>query len=171
VLRTHDYDEQLPDELARLLTLDAPVVQGRACPQTRTAHDGNVLDFRAEHVRALATPGHAPHCRSIVWREHVFCGGMLTALACPHHRVAGNPAALWGSVTPRLFTLPYGTLLFVSLARRAQAVGTVFKQRLCHPWLARRCRDTFVAHMSSLARLAAASPFPHHEHTRSRDPL
>jgi sulfur dioxygenase len=151
VLRTHDHDGQLPGELNRLARLGAPLVQGRACPGAQRPADGAELSFGGEHVRVIETPGHTADCLSFVWRDRVFCGGLLAVDACPRQPAPAQPAALWDSVTQRIFTLPDETLLFAGHERRARAVSTVLEQRRWHPCFAGLTRDGFFARMGSLA--------------------
>lgn len=146
VLRTHEHDAVLPEaERLALATLDAPRVQGRPLP------DGSVT-FGGEVVRTLATPGHTAHCLSFLWRDRLFCGGLLAVDACPFQPRPAVPEALWDSVTREVFTLPVETLLFCGHARASRAVSQVHEQRRTHPWFAGASRDEF------LARVAALTP-------------
>jgi sulfur dioxygenase len=149
VLRTHDHDALLPDEFTRLLRLKAPMVQGRVFEGAQRPADGAVFPFGHEHVRVLHTPGHTANCLSFVWRDRVFCGGLLAVDACPRQPHPAQPEALWDSVTQRIFTLPDETLLFAGHERRARAVSTVLEQRRWNPHFAGMTRDEFFARMGS----------------------
>jgi glyoxylase-like metal-dependent hydrolase (beta-lactamase superfamily II) len=157
VLRTHGHDSAMPGELERLLTLKAPVVQGLVGPGARRPEPDECLPFGGERIQVLETPGHTAHCLSFVWRDRVFCGGLLAGLTCPHQPLPDDPGAMWDSVTQRLFTLPDETLLFSAHARRARAVGTVLEARHWHPWFARRSRDGFLSHVARLRERAEAA--------------
>lgn len=148
VLRTHDHDQQEPAEPDTLSRLGAALVQGRRCTQALRPADGAELSFGDEYVTVMETPGHTPDCLSFVWRDRVFCGGLLAVDACPRQPSPALPAALWDSVHGRIFTLPDETLLFGGHARRARAVGTVLEQRRWHPHFSGQTRDTFVARMT-----------------------
>lgn len=150
VLRTHDHDALLPGEIARLTRLGAPLVQGRACEGALRPAEGAELSFGGEHVRVMETPGHTADCLSFIWRDRVFCGGLLAVDACPRQPEPAQPAALWDSVTQRIFTLPDETLLFAGHERRARAVSTVLEQRRWHPQFAGLTRDEFLAQMARL---------------------
>lgn len=80
----------------------------------------------------------------------MFCGGLLAVDACPRQPVPAQPAALWDSVTQRIFTLPDETLLFAGHERRARAVSTVLEQRRWHPQFAGLTRDEFLTQMAAL---------------------
>ena len=155
VLRTHQHDPLHAQEPAQLARLGAPLVQGAAGDNLRTAHDGDVLPFGHERIRVLATPGHTAGCLSFALRDRLFCGGLLAVDACLHQPIPAQPEALWDSVTQRVFTLPDETLLFAGQERRARAVSTVLEQRRWHPFFAGLSRDEF------LARVAALPHAPH----------
>ena len=113
--------------------------------------DGELLPFGNEHLRVLATPGHTRHCLSFLWRDRLFCGGLLAVDACPHQPCPADPAALWDSVTRRVFTLADETLLFSGHEQRARAVSTVLEQRRWHPHFAQGSRDAFLARAAALS--------------------
>ena len=150
VLRTHHHDQLKPDEPSLLAQLAAPLVQGDASGDARTAIDGEVFPFGDELIRALATPGHTSGCLSFAWRDRLFCGGLLAVDTCPHQPRPSAPAALWDSVTQRVFTLPNETLLFAGHERGARALSTVLEQRRGHPFFTGLTRDEFLAQMAAL---------------------
>ena len=129
VLRTHEHDALFPGEFDALVRLGAPIVQGAPRAGAQLPADGELLPFGNEHLRVLATPGHTRHCLSFLWRDRLFCGGLLAVDACPHQPCPADPAALWDSVTRRVFTLADETLLFSGHEQRARAVSTVLEQR------------------------------------------
>ncbi len=146
LLRTHQHDDQLPGEAAALDTLGAPRIQqrvptGQALPESETG----LLVFGNQHLRVLRTPGHTAGCLSYLWRDRLFCGGLLAVDACPFQPRPALPEALWDSVTQEVFTLPNETLLFSGHARQARAVSTVLEQRRWHPWFGGASRDEFLA--------------------------
>ena len=151
VLRTHEHDELLPGEAEAIAALGAPVVVHRPPAATH-----GVLDFGHEHLRVLSTPGHTAGCLSYLWRDRLFCGGVLAVDACPFQPRPALPEALWDSVTRCIFDLPDETLLFTGHAQNARAVSTVHEARLAHPWFARASRDDFLARVRGEA--AAATP-------------
>lgn len=150
VLRTHQHDVLAPQEPVALARLGATVVQGLASEGVQLARHGDRLVFGNEAVSVLATPGHTASCCSYVWRDRVFCGGLLGVDACPHQPYPEAPEALWDSVRQCLFSLPNETLLFVGHCRHAQAVTTVLQQRRWHPLFAALSRDAFLAHAAAL---------------------
>lgn len=150
VLRTHQHDGLQAQEFSSLARLGAPVVQGEARDGVFQPAEGALLPFGHEFVRVLATPGHTADCLSFVWRDRVFCGGLLAVDACPRQPRPADPAALWDSVTQRVFTLPDETLLFAGHEKRARAVSTVLEQRRWHPFFAGQTRDEYLARVAAL---------------------
>lgn len=157
VLRTHHHDQQHAEEIAQLESLGAPVVQGDRslgnapsrllhCPQ-----DGETLPFGTEFVQVMATPGHTDCCLSYIWRDRVFCGGLLAIEECVHQPFAAAPQKMWDSVTQRIFNLPSETLLFSGHARQAPSVSTVLDQLREPHGVAACTRDEFLARMEQLA--------------------
>ena len=152
VLRTHQHDAVMPNEMAMLAHLGAPIVQGKPALETHSAAAGELLPFGNEVITVHATPGHTLHCLSYSWRDRLFCGGLLYGETCPHQPQPASPQALWDSVRLQVFTLPDETLLFAGHTHRAHAFTTVMEQRRWHPLFAGLSRDEF------LARVAAATP-------------
>jgi sulfur dioxygenase len=140
VLRTHEHDALLGREPAALAALEAPVVQSRL-----PADSSGALVLGHEHLQVLATPGHTAGCLSFLWRDRLFCGGLLSADACPHQPQPALPEAMWHSVMHRVFTLPGETLLFGAHVRHGRAVSQVIDQRRWHPWFGGVSRDEFLA--------------------------
>lgn len=78
--------------------------------------DGQVLKAGSLTLKALATPGHTPACMSFQVGDAVFTGDVLFLDDVGVGRCdfpKGDAAALYDSVTTRLFTLPDETRLFV----------------------------------------------------------
>ncbi len=156
VLRTHHHDQDHPEEVAQLASLGAPVVQGDGllCVALNCAlyrpQDGETLPFGGEVVHVIATPGHTEGCLSYIWRDRVFCGGLLAIEECIHQPFAATPHKLWDSVTLRIFNLPSETLLFSGHARQASSVSTVLDQRRERHSLVACTRDEFLARMNRL---------------------
>lgn len=158
LLRTHQHAPPLPGEFEALVGLGAPLVQGALFRSTHAMADGDVLPFGDERVHVLKTPGHTLECLSFVWRDRVFCGDLLAVDACPQQPYPADAAALWDSVSQRIFTMPDETLLFSGHERRARAVSTVLEQRRWHPLLTGLSRDVFLARAAALLPQTQARP-------------
>jgi glyoxylase-like metal-dependent hydrolase (beta-lactamase superfamily II) len=149
VLRTHHHDALHPNEFRQLELLGAPLIQGDLLPALGLC-DGAVLPFGFEQVKVIRTPGHTPDCLSFIWRDRVFCGGLLAVAACPHQARALSPEDMWDSVTQWVFSLPDETLLFAGHESQARAVSTVLEQRRWHPLFSGLTRDEFLARVAAL---------------------
>lgn len=171
LLRTHEHDEHLPGEAAALDSLGAPRIQhqlpapepsGRSAATPARA----VLTYGNEHVQVLRTPGHTVGCLSYLWRDRLFCGGLLAVDACPFQPRPAWPEALWDSVMHEVFKRPAETLLFTGHAAHARAVSNVLEQRRWHPWFGGVTRDEFLARVRALPATQASRPGlqSHHEH-------
>ena len=165
LLRTHEHDAQRRGEAAALDALGAPRIQhhlplspsaGEAAAEAYGPSQA-VLTFGSEHVQVLRTPGHTPGCLSYLWRDRLFCGGLLAVDACPFQPRPALPEALWDSVVNDVFKRPAETLLFTGHARRSRAVSNVLEQRHWHPWFGGATRDEFLARVR---RMPAASESP-----------
>lgn len=142
LLRTHEHDALLAGEAAALDVLGAPRIQHAA------SHA--ILSFGNEHVQVLQTPGHTAGCLSYLWRDRLFCGGLLAVDACPFQPRPALPEALWDSVVNDVFQRPSETLLFTGHAQRARAVSNVLEQRRWHPWFGGATRDEYLARVRAL---------------------
>ncbi len=152
VLRTHQHDADGAATVEALRALGAPVVQGDAVAGADVPPDGEVLAFGNEHVLVWHTPGHTAGCLSYLWRDRVFCGGLLAIDACEDQPVPSEPEALWDSVVQRVFGLPSETLLFAGHVKQGRIVSTVLEERTAHPYFAARTRDEFLAAIAKLPR-------------------
>lgn len=103
--------------------------------------DGDMLAFGAQHLRCLDTPGHTRQGRSYLWRDRLFCGGVLSPWLCPEAAGVDDPAQLWESIMARVFRQPAETLLFPGHSCAGWTVSNVFTQRKHHPWLSSKSRD------------------------------
>ena len=123
LLRTHEHDDVLQGEVAALEALGAPRVQHRL-PMSDPTGRSAVLTFGNEHVQVFRTPGHTAGCLSYLWRDRLFCGGLLAVDTCPFQPRPALPEALWDSVMDDVFKRPDETLLFTSHAKHARACPT-----------------------------------------------
>ena len=125
VLRTHEHDALFPGEFDALVRLGAPIVQGAPRAGAQLPADGELLPFGNEHLRVLATPGHTRHCLSFLWRDRLFCGGLLAVDACPHQALALRPTTppAIPSSQHRAGAEPLASPFCAGLARRISGAG------------------------------------------------
>lgn len=123
-------------------------------PAPALLRDGELLPFGAQHLRCLATPGHTHHGRSYLWRDRLFCGGVLSPLQCPEAPGVEAPAQLWESLMARVLPHPPETLLFPGHSCGGWTVSNLLTQRMHHPWLGTASRDEAL-HAMALRRPTA----------------
>ena len=70
----------------RWLALGRPSCRAQPAEGVHRAALGEPLRFGDEFVQVFNTPGHTADCLSFVWRDRVFCGGLLAVDACPTSR-------------------------------------------------------------------------------------
>ena len=158
LLHTHEHDGR-PAGSRRPGWLDAPSVRHPLLAQPRSPHsEPGTLVFGDELLRVMPTPGHTAGCLSFLWRDRLFCGGLLSVDACPVQPRPALPEAMWDSATRHVFTLPGETLLFCGHATRGRAVSSVLEQRRWHPWLGGTTRDAFLARVRMPYAGADSSP-------------
>lgn len=168
LLQTHEHEGRSAADAAALETLDAPRIQHRLTVPPLSPHvEPDKLLFGNEMLRAMPTPGHTAGCLSFLWRDRLFCGGLLSVDTCAFQPRPALPEALWDSATRQVFTLPGETLLFCGHAAQGRAVSNVLEQRRWHPWLGGTTRDEFLALVRSPSagaentHLRNAAPFAH----------
>jgi sulfur dioxygenase len=138
-LRTHAHDERHPaDAQALAASLGASGLASRPA-------SGAFVPFGHEHLTVLDTPGHTQDDLSFLWRDRLFCGGLLAVGGCPDQPWPAAPEALWDSVMREVFRRPGETLVFSGHAGCGRIVSSVHDQRRGHPWFAGAGRDDFLA--------------------------
>ena len=131
----------------------------------RLLKDGELLEAGALRITALATPGHTPACMSFQVGDAVFTGDALFLDDVGVGRCdfpGGDAAALYESVTRRLFSLPPETRLFTGhdyppAGRTWRASTTVGSARQANAQLqASTSKEDFVARRQARDRTLSA---------------
>jgi glyoxylase-like metal-dependent hydrolase (beta-lactamase superfamily II) len=114
--------------------------------------DGDVVRFGAgETIAVLHTPGHTAGHMSYVWRGNVFTGDTLLIGGCGRTDFqGGSPAALYDSITHKLFALPDTTRVWPAHDYNGQAVTTIGWEKAHNARVVGRSRDEFIALMDNL---------------------
>jgi sulfur dioxygenase len=86
-------------------------------PSAIQLHDGDVLRFGQQSLKALHTPGHTAGSMSYLWQSndarHVFTGDTLLIGGCGRTDFqSGSAQALYSSITQVLFALPDATTVW-----------------------------------------------------------
>jgi glyoxylase-like metal-dependent hydrolase (beta-lactamase superfamily II) len=88
---------------------------------------------------------------SFVWRGNVFTGDTLLIDGCGRTDFqSGSAAALYDSVTSRLFALPDNTLVWPAHDYKGRSVSTIGWERRHNSRLAKRDKDEFIDLMNNL---------------------
>ena len=125
---------------------------------------GDVLEFGAERLRALHTPGHTAGSMSYVWREHVFTGDALLINGCGRTDFqSGDAHALYRSITEVLFALPDSTTVWPGHDYQGRSHSTIAAEKVGNARVAGRSEAEFVLLMQGLhlprpQRMDAAVP-------------
>jgi len=114
--------------------------------------DGDVIRFgNGETITVLHTPGHTAGSMCYVWRGNVFTGDTLLVDGCGRTDFqGGSAAALYDSITTKLFALPDATRVWPGHDYKGQAVSTIGWEKAHNARLTGRGRNDFVALMNGL---------------------
>lgn len=113
--------------------------------------DGDTVQFGAETIFALSTPGHTPGCTSYLWRDRLFTGDALLIGTCGRTDFQGGDAGmLYDSITHKIWTLPGETLIYPGHDYQHKHVSSVEQERETNQRLTGKSRDEFIAIMSEL---------------------
>lgn len=114
--------------------------------------DGETLQLDSITIEAIATPGHTDsHMTYWVNGDRLFTGDALLIRGCGRTDFqSGDAGVLFDSVTQRLFTLPYETLVYPAHDYRGHTVSTIGEEKRYNPRFAGRDRAQFIEFMTDL---------------------
>ena len=155
VLETHAHADHVTSagKLRQLTGALAAVPSGCGiAPAELQLNDGDVIHFGAdEAIEVLHTPGHTAGSVSYVWRGNVFTGDTLLINGCGRTDFqSGSAAALYASVTGKLFTLPDATRVWPGHDYHGQSVSTIGWEKRHNARLANRSVEEFTILMAGL---------------------
>ena len=155
VLETHAHADHVTSagKLRQLTGAQAAVPSGCGiAPAELQLNDGDVIHFGAdEAIEVLHTPGHTAGSVSYAWRGNVFTGDTLLINGCGRTDFqSGSAAALYTSVTGKLFTLPDATRVWPGHDYHGQSVSTIGWEKRHNTRLANRSVDEFTILMAEL---------------------
>lgn len=115
-------------------------------------NDGDIIRFgNGEEITVLHTPGHTAGSVSYLWRGNVFTGDTLLIDGCGRTDFqSGSSAAMYDSVTRKLFTLPDHTRVWPGHDYKGQAVSTIGWEKRHNARLANRSKEEFEQLMAGL---------------------
>lgn len=117
--------------------------------------DGAELAFGRERLRALHTPGHTAGSMSYVWddagQHHVFTGDTLLINGCGRTDFqSGDAAALYRSITEKLFALPEDTVVWPGHDYQGRHSSTIGIEKRSNARVAGRSLEDFIRLMGEL---------------------
>jgi sulfur dioxygenase len=113
--------------------------------------EGDTVQFGAETIAVLATPGHTAGCASYLWQDRLFTGDALLIGTCGRTDFRGGDAGmLYDSITQKIWPLPGETLIYPGHDYQHKHVSSVAQERESNPRLTGKSRDEFIAIMSGL---------------------
>jgi rhodanese-related sulfurtransferase len=99
----------------------------------------------------IATPGHTPGSVSYLWRDRVFTGDTLLIGGCGRTDFQnGNAAALYRSITGKLFKLDEQTLVYPGHDYKGRRVSSIGEEKQFNARTAGKSVEEFVEIMSNL---------------------
>jgi sulfur dioxygenase len=114
-------------------------------------NDGDTLQFGAQQIKLIATPGHTLGSISLLWNERIFTGDALLINGCGRTDFQGGDAGmLFDSITTRLFSLPDETLIYPAHDYNGKHVSTVAQEKASNKRIAGKTRAEFIAIMANL---------------------
>lgn len=155
VLETHAHADHVTSAGKLRALTGAKACVPSACgipPAEVQLQDGDLIRFGLrEHIAVLHTPGHTAGSMCYLWRGNLFSGDTLLVDGCGRTDFQGGcAAALYDSVTRKLFTLDDATRVWPGHDYKGQSVSTIGWERRHNARLAGRSRAEFVALMGAL---------------------
>ncbi|HQS38376.1 MAG TPA: MBL fold metallo-hydrolase, partial [Methylotenera sp.] len=113
--------------------------------------DHDEIEFGAEKIKVIATPGHTPGSLSFLWRDRLFTGDSLLINGCGRTDFQGGDAGkLYDAITTRLFSLAPETLVYPGHDYNGRRVSSIAQEKLINPRLANKTKAEFVHLMENL---------------------
>ena len=154
VLDTHVHADHMTGANALKAATGALTAVGRACEACgydRNLENRDVIDFGAERIRALATPGHTAGGMSYLWRDRVFTGDTLLIGGCGRTDFQnGDAGTLFDSITETLFRLPEATRVHPGHDYHGRRESSIAAERGSNPRVSGRTREQFIEAMGQL---------------------
>jgi glyoxylase-like metal-dependent hydrolase (beta-lactamase superfamily II) len=155
IIETHAHADHVTSagRLRQLTGAHTAVPSGCGIPPAEVQlRDGDVIRFgNGETITVLHTPGHTAGSMCYVWRDNVFTGDTLLIDGCGRTDFqGGSAAALYDSITTKLFALPDAMRVWPGHDYKGQAVSTIGWEKTHNARLAGRGRDDFIALMDGL---------------------
>jgi glyoxylase-like metal-dependent hydrolase (beta-lactamase superfamily II)/rhodanese-related sulfurtransferase len=153
-LETHVHADHVTGAHALQQATGAQTAVARDCSAPgydRYLEDGNVILFGHEEILVIATPGHTPGSVSYLWRDRVFTGDALLIGGCGRTDFQnGSAAALYTSITEKLFKLDEQVLVYPGHDYKGRRVSSIGEEKQFNARLAGKTLEEFVEIMDNL---------------------
>lgn len=118
----------------------------------RFIQDGETIKLGEVEIKAIATPGHTDsHMAYLINQDRVLTGDALLIRGCGRTDFQnGNAAALYDSVTKRLFTLADDILVYPAHDYHGQTVSTIGEEKQWNPRFKQHDCQDFIELMNNL---------------------
>lgn len=155
ILETHAHADHVTSagHLRNLTGARAAVPSGCGiAPAELQLIEGDRIEFgAAETIDVLHTPGHTAGSMCYLWRGNLFTGDTLLIDGCGRTDFqGGSAAALYDSITRKLFALPDATRVWPGHDYKGQSVSTIGWEKRHNARVAGRSREDFIALMDGL---------------------
>lgn len=113
----------------------SPAIDGLPCVDVGVEED-KPFELGSIRIRPLHTPGHTDGHFAYLWQDRLFSGDALLIDGCGRTDFQnGDSAALYASVTKKLFTLPEDTLVYPAHDYQKRRVSTIAQEKARNPRL------------------------------------
>jgi sulfur dioxygenase len=153
-LETHVHADHITGggKLRQLLGIQTAVSQQCGAESADVQlNDGDILRLGQQTIKVIATPGHTAGSVSFLWQDKVFTGDALLINGCGRTDFqSGDSAALYDSITQKIFTLPDETLIYPGHDYNGKRVSNVAQEKGSNVRLANKTKEDFIAIMAQL---------------------
>lgn len=114
-------------------------------------NEGDILQFGAQKIQVIATPGHTPGSISYVWNKRIFTGDALLINGCGRTDFQGGDAGtLFDSITKKIFSQPDEALVYPAHDYNGKHVSCVAQEKASNKRIAGKSRAEFIEIMANL---------------------
>jgi sulfur dioxygenase len=114
-------------------------------------NDGDILQFGAQKIQVIATPGHTTGSVSYLWNERIFTGDALLINGCGRTDFQGGDAGvLYDSITKKILSLADETLIYPAHDYNGKRVSCVVQEKATNARIANKTKSEFIQIMALL---------------------
>jgi sulfur dioxygenase len=114
-------------------------------------NDGDIVQFGAQKIHVIATPGHTPGSVSYLWNDRIFTGDALLINGCGRTDFqGGDSSVLYDSITKKILSMADETLIYPAHDYNGKRVSCVAQEKASNARIANKSKAEFVQIMASL---------------------